>query len=157
MGDALYRRSVYTFWRRTGPAPVLEAFDVPKRVVCVVRRDTTNTPLQALILLNGPQFVEAARFLAEKLVRAHSGQRDEIVNAAFEEVLCRPPDPVEREIISRLLERQLQVFSASPQAAETYAATGASPRATDLPTPLVAAATVVVNTLMNHDEFVVKR
>jgi hypothetical protein len=156
-GDALYRRSVYTFWRRTGPAPVLEAFDVPKRVVCVVRRDTTNTPLQALILLNGPQFVEAARFLAEKLVRAHSGQRDEIVNAAFEEVLCRPPDPVEREIISRLLERQLQVFSASPQAAETYAATGASPRATDLPTPLVAAATVVVNTLMNHDEFVVKR
>ena len=139
------------------PAPVLEAFDVPKRVVCVVRRDTTNTPLQALILLNGPQFVEAARFLAEKLVRAHGEQRNEIVSAAFEHVLCRPPDPIEREIIGRLLERQLQVFSASPQAAETYAATGASPRATDLPTPLVAAATVVMNTLMNHDEFVVKR
>jgi hypothetical protein len=156
-GDALYRRSVYTFWRRTGPAPVLEAFDVPKRVVCVVRRDTTNTPLQALILLNGPQFVEAARFLAEKLVRVHGGERDELVRAAFEQVLCRPPDAVEREILGRLLERQLQVFSASPQAAETYAATGASPRATDLPTPLVAATTVVVNTLMNHDEFAVKR
>jgi hypothetical protein len=156
-GDALYRRSVYTFWRRTGPAPVLEAFDVPKRVVCVVRRDTTNTPLQALILLNGPQFVEAARFLAEKLVRVHGGERDELVRAAFEQVLCRPPDAVEREILGRLLERQLQVFSDNLQAAETYAATGASPRARDLPTPLVAATTVVVNTLMNHDEFAVKR
>ncbi len=156
-GDALYRRSVYTFWRRTGPAPVLEAFDVPKRVVCVVRRDTTNTPLQALILLNGPQFVEAARFLAERLVRVHGGERDALVRAAFEQVLCRPPDSTEREIIGRLMERQLQVFSARPQAAETYAATGASPLAKDLPAPLVAAATVVVNTLMNHDEFVVKR
>ena len=156
-GDALYRRSVYTYWRRTGPAPVLEAFDVPKRVVCVVRRDTTNTPLQALILLNGPQFVEAARFLAEKLVRDHGGERDALVDSAFERVLNRPPDPLERTIIGRLLERQVQLFSATPEAAETYASTGASPRAKDLPAPLVAAATVVVNTLMNHDEFVVKR
>jgi hypothetical protein len=156
-GDALYRRSVYTFWRRTGPAPVLEAFDVPKRVVCVVRRDTTNTPLQALILLNAPQFVEAARFLAEKLVRVHGSEREALVSAAFEHVLCRPPDPIERAITGRLLERQLQEFSASPEAAETYASTGASPRNKDLPAPLVAAATVVVNTLMNHDEFVVKR
>ena len=67
-GDALYRRSLYTYWRRTGPAPVLEAFDVPPRLACVARRDTTNTPLHAFVLMNGPQFVEAARVLAERLL-----------------------------------------------------------------------------------------
>jgi hypothetical protein len=156
-GEDLYRRSVYTFWRRTGPAPVLEAFDVPKRVVCVVRRDTTNTPLQALVLLNGPQFVEASRALAEELYRAHGGQRDRIVAAAFERVLCRPPDAAEREIIIRLFEDQLAVFTADPRGAETYLATGATPRAVDLSPPVTAAVAVVVNTLMNHDEFVMKR
>jgi len=67
-GADLYRRSLYTFWRRTGPAPVLESFDVPKRVVCVAKRDVTNTPLHAFVLLNGPQFVEASRVLAEKVL-----------------------------------------------------------------------------------------
>ena len=156
-GEDLHRRSVYTFWRRTGPAPVLEAFDMPKRVVCVVRRDTTNTPLQALVLLNGPQFVEASRALAEELYRAHGGQRDRIVAAAFERVLCRPPDAAEREIIIRLFEDQLAVFTADPRGAETYLATGATPRAVGLPPPVTAAVAVVVNTLMNHDEFVMKR
>ncbi|NBQ74201.1 MAG: aldehyde dehydrogenase family protein, partial [Acetobacteraceae bacterium] len=67
-GADLHRRSLYTLWRRTGPGPLLESFDVPKRVVCVARRDTTNTPLHALVLLNGPQFVEATRVLAERLL-----------------------------------------------------------------------------------------
>lgn len=156
-GEELYRRSVYTFWRRTGPAPVLEVFDVPKRVVCVVRRDTTNTALQALVLLNAPQFVEASRVLAEELYRAHGGQRDGIVAAAFERVLSRPSDAAEREIIIRLFEEQLAVFTADPRGAEAYLATGTNPRAADLPPPAIAAVAMVVNTLMNHDEFVVKR
>src|SRR5204862_1790730 len=81
-GADLYRRSIYTFWRRNGPAPVLEAFDVPKRVVCVARRDTTNTPLHAFVLLNGPQFVEAARVLAEKLSREFGDQRSAMLESA---------------------------------------------------------------------------
>jgi hypothetical protein len=67
-GPDVHRRSLYTLWRRTGPGPVLESFDVPKRAVCVAKRDTTNTPLHALVLLNGPQFVEASRVLAQKLL-----------------------------------------------------------------------------------------
>lgn len=126
-------------------------------MVCVVRRDTTNTPLQALVLLNGPQFVEAARALAEELQRTHGGQRDRIVAAAFERVLARPPDATERKIIIRLFEEQLAVFTADPRGAETYLATGAAPVAADLPPPVTAAVAVVVNTLMNHDEFVMKR
>ncbi|MFM8704253.1 MAG: DUF1553 domain-containing protein, partial [Planctomycetia bacterium] len=82
-GESLYRRSLYTFWRRTGPAPVLESFDVPKRVVCVAKRDATNTPLHAFVLMNGPQFVEAARVLAERLLSEYDGQADRVLDRAF--------------------------------------------------------------------------
>ena len=156
-GEALYRRSVYTFWRRTGPAPMLEAFDVPKRVVCVARRDTTNTSLQALVLLNGPQFVEAARVLAEKLHRAYPGQRDALVTAAFLQLLSRPPDVTEQKILARLYDEQLAHFRAHPESAAASLAVGATPRNATLPAPEIAATATLVNTLMNHDTFVVKR
>jgi hypothetical protein len=156
-GEALYRRSVYTFWRRTGPAPMLEAFDVPKRVVCVARRDTTNTSLQALVLLNGPQFVEAARVLAEKLHRAYPGQRDALVTAAFHQLLSRPPDVAEQKILARLYDEQLAHFRAHPESAAASLAVGATPRNATLPAPEIAATATLVNTLMNHDTFVVKR
>ncbi len=156
-GADLYRRSVYTFWRRTGPAPVLEAFDVPKRVVCVARRDTTNTPLHAFVLLNGPQFVEAARVLAEKLHRESNGSRDEIVGQAFRRLTCRAPDPVERGILGRMFDEQLHWFRAHPEQAEAHLGIGGTPRDVTLPAPEIAAAATVVNTLMNYDAFVVKR
>ncbi len=156
-GEQLYRRSVYTFWRRTGPAPVLEAFDVPKRVVCVARRDTTNTSLQALVLLNGPQFVEAARVLAEKLHRDHQGRPDAMVTAAFRLLTSRDSDPTERKILLRLFDEQLAWFRAHPADATAHLAIGDTPRDATLPAPEIAAATTVVNTLMNHDAFVVKR
>ena len=156
-GEALYRRSVYTFWRRTGPAPMLEAFDVPKRVVCVARRDTTNTSLQALVLLNGPQFVEASRVLAEKLHLAYPGQRDALVTAAFHQLLSRPPDVAEQKILARLYDEQLAHFRAHPESAAASLAVGATPRNATLPAPEIAATATLVNTLMNHDTFVVKR
>ena len=156
-GEALYRRSVYTFWRRTGPAPMLEAFDVPKRVVCVARRDTTNTSLQALVLLNGPQFVEASRVLAENLHRAHPGQRDALVTAAFHQLLSRPPDATEQTILGHLYDEQLAHFRAHPESAAASLAVGATPCDATLPAPEIAATATLVNTLMNHDTFVVKR
>ncbi|MSU23562.1 MAG: DUF1553 domain-containing protein [Opitutus sp.] len=156
-GEQLYRRSVYTFWRRTGPAPVLEAFDVPKRVVCVARRDTTNTPLHALVLLNGPQFVEAARVLAETLHRDSGGRRDEIVAAAFRRLTGRAPDAPEGKILVTMFDEQLHWFRGHAADAAAHVAIGGTPPDPALPAPEIAAAATVVNTLMNHDAFVVKR
>ena len=156
-GEDLYRRSVYTFWRRNGPAPVLEAFDLPKRVVCVVRRDTTNTPLHALVLLNGRQFVEAARVLAERLHREHAGDRDAIVADAFARLACRAPDATERRIVAQLYDEQLAWFTRNPGDADCHLNVGDTPADGRLPAPAVAAAAVTINALMNHDAFVVKR
>jgi len=156
-GEQLYRRSVYTFWRRNGPAPILEAFDVPNRVVCVARRDTTNTPLHAFVLLNGPQFVEAARVLAEQLHREFGGHSDQLVEQAFHRLTYRPPDPRERAVLTRMYQEQLAWFLARPDDAAAYVGIGDTPPDPTLPAPAIAAATTVVNTLMNHDAFVVKR
>jgi hypothetical protein len=156
-GDDLYRRSIYTFWRRTGPAPVLEAFDVPKRVVCIARRDTTNTPLHALILLNGPQFVEAARVLAENLYKQHEGKRERIIEEAFVTLASRSPDAQERDILARLYEEQRTWYAAHPDQATAYLAIGEKPRDPSLPAPEIAATTSLINALMNYDGCVVKR
>jgi hypothetical protein len=156
-GEQLYRRSVYTFWRRNGPAPILEAFDVPNRVVCVARRDTTNTPLHAFVLLNGPQFVEAARVLAERLHREFGGHPDQLVEQAFHRLASRPPDARERTVLTRMYQEQLTWFRARPDDAAAYVGIGDTPPDPTLPAPAIAAAATVVNTLMNHDAFVVKR
>jgi hypothetical protein len=156
-GDDLYRRSIYTFWRRTGPAPVLEAFDVPKRVVCIARRDTTNTPLHALVLLNGPQFVEAARVLAETLYKQHEGKRELIIEEAFVTLASRTPDAKEHDILARLYEEQRTWYAAHPDQATAYLAIGEKPRDPSLPAPEIAAATSLINALMNYDGCVVKR
>ena len=156
-GQALYRRSLYTFWRRTGPAPVLESFDVPKRVVCVARRDTTNTPLHALVLLNGPQFVEAARVLAERLATEADGRVDELLARAFVRLTSRPPDDAEREILARMHADQLAWFRDHPDDAARLVAVGDRKPDPKLPAVDVAAAASVINALMNYDGCVVKR
>ena len=156
-GEQLHRRSVYTFWRRNGPAPVLEAFDTPKRVVCVARRDTTNTPLHALVLLNGKQFVEASRVLAERLLREHGGDREAMLDAAFARLACRAPDATERRIVTRLHDEQLAWFKRNQGDADCHLEIGDTPPDRRLPAPEVAALAVTINTLMNHDAFVVKR
>jgi len=156
-GDAVYRRSLYTFWRRTGPAPVLESFDVPKRVVCVARRDTTNTPLHALVLLNGPQFVEAARVLAERLLVEHAGRPDEAVAMAFERLTSRPPDAAEREILARMHAAQLAWYRAHVDEAAKLVAVGQRQPAAGLDPAEVAAAAGVIGALLNYDGCVVKR
>ncbi|MGB8853119.1 MAG: DUF1553 domain-containing protein [Pirellulales bacterium] len=156
-GEGLYRRSIYTFWRRTGPAPMLESFDVPKRVVCVAKRDTTNTPLHAFVLMNGPQFVEAARVLAERLLSEHDGQAERALDRAFELLTNRSPDDEERRIIRRMHTAQLDWYRSRPDDAAKLVAVGEKKPTAALPAAELAATASVVNALMNYDGSVVKR
>jgi hypothetical protein len=156
-GEALYRRSLYTFWRRTGPAPMLESFDVPKRVVCVAKRDATNTPLHAFVLMNGPQFVEAARVLAETLLADYDGQADRALDRAFERLTSRQPDDEERQIIRRMHAEQLAWYRVHPDDAAKLVAVGDRKPNAALAAVEVAAAASVINALMNYDGSVVKR
>jgi hypothetical protein len=171
-GDALFRRSLYTHWRRTGPAPVLESFDVPTRVVCVARRDVTNTPLHAFVLMNGPQFVEAARVLAERLLVEHglgrgepaggeaddaAGRLDALLVAAFERLTSRRPDDAEVDILRRTHAAQLAWYRERPADAARFVAVGETKPDATLSAGDVAAAAAVINALMNYDGCVVKR
>ena len=156
-GEALYRRSLYTFWRRTGPAPMLESFDVPKRVVCVAKRDATNTPLHAFVLMNGPQFVEAARVLAETLLADYDGQADRTLDRAFYLLTNRQPDDEEQQIIRRMHAEQLAWYRAHPDDAAKLVAVGDRKPNAALAAVDVAAAASLINALMNYDGCVVKR
>ncbi len=123
----------------------------------MARRDTTNTPLHAFVLLNGPQFVEAARVLAEKLQRETEGRREDLLEAVFGRMIGRPADAGERAIVGRMLDEQLAWYRARPEEAERYLKIGDTARDATLPAPEVAAWATTINTLMNHDAFVVKR
>jgi len=156
-GDALYRRSLYTFWRRTGPAPVLESFDVPKRVVCVARRDATNTPLHAFVLMNGPQFVEASRVLAEKLLADSAGRTDEPLARAFELLTSRRPDDREMAILRRMHAEQSEWYHCRPEDAFAVVRIGDTKPMSNLWVGDTAALAGVINALINYDGCVVKR
>ena len=156
-GDKLYRRSLYTFVRRTAPPPSMLSFDAGSREVCTANREITATPLQSLVLMNDPQFIEAARVLAESLWRAPAGSTGERLDRGFRTVTGRHPLPRETQILGLLFEEQRRYFAGQPDAAERLLKTGERPPDTTLSTPDVAAATMVVSTLMNHDEFVMKR
>ncbi|HEV7866050.1 MAG TPA: DUF1553 domain-containing protein, partial [Chthoniobacteraceae bacterium] len=156
-GPGLYRRSIYTKWRRTGPPPAMIAFDAPRRAVCVVKRERTDSPLQALILLNGTQFVEAARLLGEKLHREAAGDVAAMIEGAFLRCLSRPPDAREREIMQQLYAEQLAHFSSKPEEAAALLKVGSAPAPKNAPAAELAAAAVLAQTLLNHDASVVKR
>jgi hypothetical protein len=156
-GEDLYRRSLYTYWRRTGPAPMLEVFDVPNRVVCVARRDTTNTPLHAFVMMNGQQFVEAARMLAERLLAAESATTESVLGAAFERLTSHPPDEAELKILVAMHAAQRQWYEAHPDEARALVAVGQARRDDSLSPVDVAAMTAVINALLDYDRSVVKR
>ncbi|HKS37057.1 MAG TPA: DUF1553 domain-containing protein [Verrucomicrobiae bacterium] len=156
-GEKLYRRSLYTFWRRTAPPPTMLTFDATTREVCTAKRETTATPLQALVLLNDPQFVEAARVLAERLVRESPNDINARIVAAFRKMTGRTPGKSERRVIHRLYAEQLALFGKDPCAAEDYLRTGDDEIDQTLPLEQVAATTVLSSALMNLDEFVTKR
>ena len=156
-GEQLYRRSLYTFIRRTSPHPAMVAFDAPNRDICQVRRESTNTPLQALVLLNDPQFVEAARVFAERIqVEAGDSIEDQIVYA-FRTVTSRNPSPEETSILRELLEEENKRLSEAPEAAKALLGTGSHPSNPELDPVKTAALAVLANTLLNHDSFYTKR
>jgi hypothetical protein len=156
-GENLHRRSLYTFWRRTSPPPSMTTFDATSREVCTARRETTTTPLQSLILLNDPQFVEASRALANRMLLEHPGDSATCMKETFRTVLGRQPEEQETKILARLYKEQLELYATNPSAAEKYLAVGEHARDITLPVAELAALTVLANTLMNHDEFVMER
>ena len=151
----LHRRSVYTFWKRTAPAPVMMTLDSSKRDVCMVRRERTDSASQTLVLLNSPQFVEAARATAAHLVAEHGDNHAKLITHAFRLLTSRAPSTREHKILTQLLVEQQTAF-ADPATASKFLATGELEVETDNPTHL-AAVTVLVSTLQNFDEAISKR
>ncbi|MES2595646.1 MAG: DUF1553 domain-containing protein [Verrucomicrobiota bacterium] len=156
-GDTVYRRSLYSNWRRTSPPPAMVAFDAPRRAVCLSKRERTDSPLQALILLNGIQYVEAARVLGEILHRETKGDVIQMIDLGFQRCLSRLPDAKEREICTQLYQEQLTHFKAFPADAEALLKPGNTPHDSTMPIPESAAATILAQALLNHDASVVKR
>ncbi|WP_038168753.1 DUF1553 domain-containing protein [Verrucomicrobium sp. BvORR106] len=156
-GQGVYRRSLYTTWRRTSPPPAMIAFDAPRRAVCSAKRERTDSPLQALILLNGTQYVEAARMLGAKLHREQGGSVEGMVEAGFLACLGRKPDAREREVCGQLYQEELEAYRKQPDLAALLLNAGAAEKDTSIPDPEAAAATVLAQVLLNHDVCVVKR
>lgn len=156
-GDGVYRRSLYSDWRRTSAPPAMITFDAPSRAVCLAKRERTDSPLQALILLNGVQYVEAARVLGEKLHRDAKGDVQAMIEQGFMACLSRKPDDRETAIMQQLYREQLSYYKAHAQEAGMLLKTGNMKRDATIPLPEAAAATVLAQTLMNHDACVVKR
>ncbi len=156
-GLKLYRRSLYTFWKRTSPPPSMTAFDAVTREVCVARREATVTPLQSLVLLNDPQFVEASRVLAQRLLERHPWQARDRHRDAFRALIGRSPDDVEAGILDRMFEEQRQWFAQHPADAVKYVNVGDSTPDPSMAPAELAALTAVVNAIVNFDEFVVLR
>ncbi len=156
-GEGLHRRSLYTFWRRTSPPPNMLAFDAPSREVCVVRRQTTSTPLQPLILLNDPQFVEAARALGERLLRDGGATPEERLAYAFRRAATRKPTERELRLLVELYQGQLRIFRADPAGAQKFLKTGERPVPPGLDAAELAAAASTAGAIMNLDASVTTR
>ncbi|MDA0346820.1 MAG: PSD1 and planctomycete cytochrome C domain-containing protein [Verrucomicrobia bacterium] len=155
-GEALYRRSLYTFWKRTAPPPNMVVFDVPSRENCNVRRERTNTPLQALTLMNDPQFVEAARQLAERTLASHSGSTSEKIGQMYTYAFGSGPIEKHHDILTRSYDKFHDAFKESPKDARSLIEVGDSFPNQDLDPVELASLTMVANQIMNLDSFINK-
>ncbi|MET7257476.1 DUF1553 domain-containing protein [Dyadobacter fermentans] len=151
-GEGLYRRSLYTIWKRTSPPPSMLIFDAPERGECVVKRRATATPLQALVLLNDPQYVEAARALAEKVLHSCKKEGQEATGLAFRLITGRKPDKTEQRILGAFYADELTRFRAKPAQALEYLRTGERKWDTTLQPAEIAALATVSSSIMNTDE-----
>jgi hypothetical protein len=152
-GDKLYRRSLYTFWRRSIGPPNM--FDTSSRQVCTVRQARTNTPLHALILLNDVTFVEAARVWAERLMKTEKSP-DARLALAFRRATARPPSSAEQKVLLAGYQRVLKQYQADSAAAEKLVATGEYARDKSLNVAEHAAMTAMVSMILNLDEVITK-
>jgi mono/diheme cytochrome c family protein len=155
-GEGLYRRSMYTFWKRTCPPPGLNTFDAPEREVCTARRSRTNTPLQALVLMNDPTYLEAARKLGERVMLSVKTTPESRIEFAFRLALSRKPIPAETELLLKLFQQRLSSFQQDLGAANALLSVGESPRDNSLPAPELAAWTSVLSVILNLDEAITK-
>lgn len=155
-GTALYRRSLYTFWKRTAPPPGMMAFDAPSRETCVARRARTNTPLQALVLLNDEQYVEAARHLAARMMANGGAAPAERLAYGFLVATSRKPNDAELQVLLRVYEKQRERFAANKAAAEKLLGVGESKRNDKLDVIEHAAYTMAANLILNLDETITK-
>jgi hypothetical protein len=151
-GEALYRRSLYTFWKRAAPPASMEIFNATARETACLRRERTNTPLQALVTLNDPQFIEAARHLAQRAWHAGSGDPLRILDTMARRLLARPLRPEETEIILATFQEQLEYYRSTPTEAKKLTEVGASKPDAAIEPPQLAAWTLTANQLMNLDE-----
>jgi len=155
-GSDLYRRSMYTFWKRSVPYPSLNTFDAPDREKCTAQRSITNTPLQALVLMNDPTYVEAARALAERdLTEAGADDKDRI-QYVFRLAMDRDPTPEEFTILDGLCKKELAHYEADKSAAAKLLATGESKVNPKFQPAELAAWTLVASTILNMDETITK-
>lgn len=159
-GEGLYRRSLYTYWKRTGPAPAMMTLDAAKRDVCRVQRERTSSPLQAFVLLNGPQYVEAARGLAQQLTNQNGGEADNTeasISQAFRVLTGRHGDERELTVLHQLYRNQLDYFAQDQGRVESFLKIGEAKVADQANRTHLAALTIVVSTLMNYDQSMMKR
>jgi hypothetical protein len=151
-GDALYRRSLYTFWKRTAPPPSMTTFDAPARESFCLRRERSNTPLQALVLLNDIQHVEAARNFAQRILKEGGQSDSERLAFAWRFTIGRTPSDSEAALVLATLEKQRARYQTATEDAAKLVSFGESKPAADLPAPELAAWTLTANLLLNLDE-----
>jgi len=155
-GDDLHRRSLYTFWQRSFPHPALLAFDAPTREECAVNRVTSNTPLQALVLLNDPEFVEAARVFAQNTLAQGGGSLSQRINWTFQRAVQRPPTAAEAQVLTVLYRKSLARFKASPERARQFIGVGEAPAAAKANPVDLAAMMTVTRAVLNMHETVTR-
>lgn len=151
-GEDLYRRGMYTFWKRTCPPPSLATFDAPEREFCIVRRSVTNTPLQALVLMNDPTYVEASRKLAERLMTEGGTVPKQRIQFAYRLLLSRYATAQEMQVVIRAFNNQMTLFRSDSKLAEKLLTTGESKRNEKLDMTELSAWTMVASMLLNLDE-----
>jgi hypothetical protein len=155
-GQDLYRRSMYTFWKRTVPPPELSTFDAPDREKCTARRGTTNTPLQALVLMNDPTYIEASRALAERDIREGGPASTDRIRYAFRLATDRDPSPQELSILEGLYKKELAHYQSDKDSAQKLLAVGESKATSQVDPSELAAWTLVTSTILNMDEAITK-
>jgi Protein of unknown function (DUF1553) len=155
-GEGLYRRSMYTFWKRTAPPASLGTFDAPDREKCVARRALTNTPLQALVLLNDPTYVEAARALAQRALREGGNDANSRIAYAFRRATSRKPTKPESGLLRALLDRQRSHYRSEREAAAELVRVGESKSDERIDDRELAAWTIVMSAILNLDETITK-
>ena len=154
-GEKLYRRSMYTFWKRTVPPPSMAAFDAPEREYCQISRSRTNTPLQAFVMLHDPQFVEAARHLAGRILESNDDDKQKI-RYGFQRCHTRPPTDQETAVLLAELNARRKQYTSSTEAAKQLLGVGESKFDSSTPPSELAAWTSVARVMMNLSEFVTK-